>query len=386
MKNSLSAFVFLLPLCVQPAAADDFKIIPAASLKQEYNDNVFFSQDDAEEDLITTASVGLVVSERTERLAASLSTRLDGLAYSDNDALNDIEEFYRGNVQYQLNPFWRLSAGAEYNVDSRPDRDVDVTGYTFSHDVRRKARYTAAADYQYDEKTGLLASYSYQDEQFETEDSDEVSAHTVVVGMSRSLQFIKPTVLRLFANYAHYSFYTSRVDNYRITAGLSRDVSEKLNYMFDIGPRYTDREDKVADDSNDDTGVGGSFTLTYRQELTTADMRFSHEVSGSGGRNGITKRTGLAFSMKHLLGERSYLKMRLDSYLNKADGDDTFSTAGDVDDLTTSFSPSIHYAFTNEFSCEAQYRYSVINDRDDDTERHRNMVFVKLTYKYPVVE
>ncbi len=386
MKISHAAPLLFFSLLVQPAGADDFRIIPNASLKQEYNDNIFFSENDAEEDLITTASVGLDVKERTERLTAELNGRLDGLAYNDNDELNDIEEFYNGSLQYQLNQFWRLSGNAQYTVDSRPDRDIDVTGYILGHDVRRQQRYTGSADYQFDEKTGLFASYSYQDDQFELVDSDEFTGQNVVAGISRSLQFIKPTVFRLFANYSHYSFDTSSVDNYRLTAGLSRDVSEKLNYVFDIGPRYTDGEDRITGDTNNDTGVGGSFTMTYQEELTSADLRFSHEVSGSGGRNGVTERTGLVFSMRHLLGERSYANLRIDSFLNKADGDDTFSTEGDVKDLTTSFSPSLHYEFSNEFACEAQYRYSVINDRDDDTERHRSMVFVKLTYKYPVVE
>lgn len=383
--NSIAP-VLLIALVAQPVFADDFRVIPKASLKQEYNDNIFFSQDDAEEDLITTASVGLDVRERTERLTAVLSGRLDGLAYNDNDELNDIEEFYKGSLRYNLNQFWRFSGEAHYTVDSRPDRVGDETGYTYilGHDVRRQQRYMGSADYQFDEKTGLFSSYTYQDDQFEIADNNEMTGHNVVVGFTRSLQFIKPTIFRLYGNYSHYSFDTSRVDNYRVTAGWSRDVSEKFNYVFDIGPRYTDGEDKITGDTNNDTGVGGSFTMTYREELTSADLRFSHEVIGSGGRNGVTKRTGLVFSMKYLLGERSYVNLRLDSYLNKADGDDTFST--DIDELTTSLSPSLHYEFTNEFSCEAQYRYSVINDRDDDTERHRNMVFVKLTYKYPVVE
>ena len=385
MRNQFVFFqVLFLIFMAQNSVADDFRVITNASVRGEYNDNIFFSRDNKVYDFITTASMGIEVRNRTERLTAMLKCRFDGLDYADNNELNDIEEYYDGRVSYQVNQLLKFSGQARYTVDSRPDRDIDVTGYVFNTDVRRQQRYSLSADYQASEKIALFSSYSYQDDQFEVDDSDVYTGQNFVVGLSRSLDFTKPTVARLFAHYSLYDFFSSKAENYKLTVGFSRNVNEKISYIMDIGPRRTEVRGKGTGYTADDDGMGGRFTLTCKQELTTAEMNFSHEVSGSGGRDGVTKRTGLAFSLKRRLGERSFARMSVNSYLNKSDWDEAFYD--DLDELTTTLNPSFHYEFNREFSCEAAYRYSVIQDREDDHERHRNMIFLKLMYQFPVVE
>lgn len=374
----------LLLLAAQDGLADDFSVIPKASIREEYNDNILFDDDTEQDDFITTTSLGLEIRERTELLTANLATRIDGLAYADYNELNDIEEYYKGSLAYQLTQFLKLSADAGYSVDSRSDRDLDVTGYVFTSDVRRRQDYSCAADYQASEKTSLFTSYSYQDDQFETNDMDEFTGQNVLAGLTRSLDLTKPTAARLYGRYSHYDFYSSLVDNYSVTVGLSRQFSEKLSYVFDIGPRYTEGSDKRTSDTAYDGGLGGQFTLTYQEELTTAEMNIFHEVSGSSGRDGATERTGLVLALKHRIGERSSVRLGIDSYLNKADSDAAFG--GELNELTTTLIPSLDYEINPLILCEASYRYTVIEDREADHERHRNLVFVKLTYKYPVVE
>ena len=154
--------------------------------------------------------------------------------------------------------------------------------------------------------------------------------------------------------------------------------------MVDIGPRYTEGEEKGTGDTSHDDGVGGNFTLTYKEELTTFDVNLFHEISGSSGRNGATKRTGLVGNLKHRLGERSSARFRLAGYLNTADRNVAFGD--DLDELTITVNPSLVYEIGRDFFLENAYSYSVIRDRADDHEKHRNMIFVKLKYQYPVVE
>jgi len=383
-KLAVLSLISLFVLPVRNGMADDFRVIPNAAIREEYNDNIFFSDDIEQDDFITTASAGLEVRERTELLKAALITRFDGLSYADNSELNAIEEYYKGNVGYQLNPFLRLSADAGYSVDSRADRDLDVTGYVFTTDVRRRQDYSFSADYQASEKTTLFSSYSYLDDQFEISDVDEFTGQNVLAGLTRSLDFTKPTAARLYGRYSHYDFYSSKVDNYSVTAGFSRQFSEKLSYVFDIGPRYTEGSEKRTPETSYDSGLGGQFTLTYNEELTTAEMNIFHEVSGSSGRDGATERTGLVLSLKHRIGERSSVRLGIDSYLNKAARDAAY--VSDLNELTTTLTPSLHYEFNPEFFCETAYRYTVITDQETDHGKHRNLVFIKLTYQYPVIE
>ena len=385
MKKPAALFqVPLLLLLTGNGMADDFRVMPSVSLREEYNDNIFFSEDTVQDDFITTASAGLALRERTERLTADLVTRIDGLAYADHTELNDIEEYYKGSLGYQLNPFVKLSADAGYSVDSRPDRDIDVTGLVFSNDVRRRQSYSGAAEYQATEKTAFFSSYSYQDDQFEIEDTEEFTGQNVMLGLTRSLALIKPTALRFYGHYSHYDFFSSKVDNYSLTAGFSRQVTEKLSFILDAGPRYTEGSEKRTTNTSYDSGLGGRFSLTYAEELTSADLSLFHEISGSGGRDGATERTGLQLAVKRRIADRSSVRLAIDSFLNKADRETAF--VSDLDELTTTVSPSLHYEFTPEIFGEAAYRYTLVDDREVEHERHRNLVFIKLTYQYPVVE
>ncbi|MCB2184568.1 MAG: outer membrane beta-barrel protein [Desulfobulbaceae bacterium] len=384
MKKSLLFFSALFLLPSANSSADDFRVIPNAAIRQEYNDNVFFTRDNEDDDFITTASVGVDVRERTERLSALFKGRLDGLYYFDNDNLNDIEEYYDGKLDYQLNSFLKLSAGAGYSVDSRADRDISITGIDFGTDVRRRQSYSVSADYRFSEKTSLFSTYSYQNDQFEIDDTNEFTGQNVLVGLTRTLQFTKPTTARFYAQYSHYDFYTSKTQNYRLTAGVSRQVSEKLSYVVDAGPRLTEGKAKRSGETSSDSGLGGQFSLTYNEELTTAEMNFSHEISGSSGRDGATERTGLVFSLRHRFGERSSAQMRVSGYLNKVDRNTAF--INDLEELTINFNPSVRYEINREFSLVAAYRHSRIEDLEDNTEKRRNLFYVKLNYQIPVIE
>jgi hypothetical protein len=58
-KLAVPPLLAFLLLVAQDGMADDFRVIPNASIREEYNDNMFFSEDTEQDDFITTASVGL---------------------------------------------------------------------------------------------------------------------------------------------------------------------------------------------------------------------------------------------------------------------------------------------------------------------------------------
>ena len=62
-------------ICVSPdmVSADEFKLIPSIGIREEYNDNIFYSSNDTVDDFITTIRLGLELIERTERLDLNLS-------------------------------------------------------------------------------------------------------------------------------------------------------------------------------------------------------------------------------------------------------------------------------------------------------------------------
>ena len=51
--------------------ADEFKLTPSLAVKEEYNDNILYTQTDIQKDFITTISPGLALTDRTERMDLS---------------------------------------------------------------------------------------------------------------------------------------------------------------------------------------------------------------------------------------------------------------------------------------------------------------------------
>src|SRR4030042_593755 len=123
-----SAFLVFVSLFsfLEGAKGDEFKLIPSLSTKEEYNDNIFFTEEDRTKDFVTTLSPGLELIDRTEKLDLNLSARVNVLRYWSNGDLDRVNQFYRGRIGYSLHPKLKLSANAAYTRDFTPDRDLEV--------------------------------------------------------------------------------------------------------------------------------------------------------------------------------------------------------------------------------------------------------------------
>ena len=84
--KKVSLVILLLSLtvfCANEIMADEFKLIPSIAVRGEYNDNIFYTADDTEDDFITTISAGLELIERTERVDLNLSALVSPFFYDD---------------------------------------------------------------------------------------------------------------------------------------------------------------------------------------------------------------------------------------------------------------------------------------------------------------
>ena len=135
MNMHLLRNAFLICICIialllfsTHAVAGELRVTPSIELKQEYNDNIFFSINEIKSDFITTVSPGLELARKTERMDASFFSKVDGRMYQKNDEFNAVDQIYRGSIRYQLSPKMGLTAKGGYIQDSRPDRDLATTG------------------------------------------------------------------------------------------------------------------------------------------------------------------------------------------------------------------------------------------------------------------
>ncbi|HEX2767942.1 MAG TPA: hypothetical protein VHN12_01545, partial [Geobacteraceae bacterium] len=95
--------LFLIMACAV-ARADEFRLVPGASLKEEFNDNIFFSSGGTKSSFISTVSPKLSLVGRTERFDAKIDASLDLLFFTEESHLNSVDQSYRARANYRLTP------------------------------------------------------------------------------------------------------------------------------------------------------------------------------------------------------------------------------------------------------------------------------------------
>jgi len=98
----------------------------------------------------------------------------------------------------------------------------------------------------------------------------------------------------------------------------------------------------------------------------------------------MVQRTGITFTGGHLLLEKLRLGVVATAFRNKSD-DDEFSS-DEIDEYAYNLIPSLRWEFHRDFTFEAGYRFTYLNDRTEDGNAVRNSAYVQLAYGLPLFE
>ena len=379
-------FLVLIWVSANETAAYEFKLIPSLALRGEYDENLFFSSDDEEDDYIATISPGLRLTERTERVKVDLSGRADWIEYRDNDELDDVDQDYRGNFRYLITPEIGISADAMFTMDSRRDRDIDVTGLVMTNVERKRQYYSLSGDYTVSEKTASVLSYTYARDKFDDPEFVDMEMHRTALGFTHDLGRSFPLAVgRMNLGYARYDYENIELDDYSLTFGVARRFSELLSLLVDLGGRYTRSDiERVSDDKDDEWSGVGQVDLSYNHEVTRVSLSLSQYMRPASGRGGTSERTSASFDINTHFTAGLWGDIYTAYYLNKADAEE-FGTL-DIDEETWLIRPRVRYNFNRDMSLSASYQYTTVNYRESDTEAHRNLVFIRFYYQYPLFD
>jgi hypothetical protein len=386
------SFILLFSLSLLgEARGGPFKLTPSLNLREEYNDNIFFSINNRENDFITTVSPAIDLVNRTERVDLNFNGRLDILRYGSNEGLNDENYYFRGKVRYSFNPKLAVSGEGGFTRDFTPDQDIDISGLVVMGAVRRyRQNYASGADYVFSEKTRANFSYSYDRSDFKEREFIDTRAHDASLGFLHDLsQILSSTMGRMNFGYGRYLFQGSTVDYYSATIGISRALSEKWTILVDAGANYTRSDFEtgtliVKQEKEEDWGGVGLATLSYRGEKTGGELGFTHRVMPAVGRSGAAERTSLTLTMRHRFTHEFSGRLSAGYHINKSKTG-AFSTTP-IDEATFVIHPVLRYEFSKNIAIEASYRYGLVKYRQENTEARRSLLMLNLTIQYPLFE
>ena len=401
-------------LSVKPALANELKLTPSVTLKEEYNDNIFFDVSNKKSDFVSTLTPGIEFSDRSERLDANILLRLNGFLYARTSDLNAIDQDYRGRISYTLSPRLSISSAASYTLDSQPDREVATTGLVLTSPVKRhQQQYSLSVVRALTEKTSATLAYSYEQDDYDNNRFSNLRYHDASLTLTHDLDWLmRATKGSVTFDYAHYkSFVTlidsltsdSTVDNYSATVGISRAFSELWSVQANVGGRYTVSKFQTWEPEfvqilpplpiyeeflvpvsakSHDWGWVGQVALSYKGETTEGNLSFLADVQpASGQTSGTTNRIGLVADMRRRLTYELSGDMSVGYYQNKST--QGAFTGQAINQDTILLTPSVRYEFNKDMYLEASYQYTKVFYNLSHEEADQNKFFVRFYIQHP---
>jgi hypothetical protein len=386
--------LFLVGGTLRPTWANDTHIIPTLTLREDYNDNLFFTSQ-TEEDYITTISAGLIFFTRSERSRIDMSGAVAPFFYRDHDALNETDAHGRATAMYRLTPVVRMNLDAALRIDHRPDRDIDSTGLVYGTGQRNRYHGGAQTGLAVNETDTVEIAYDYyqddwRDASFESLD---FQGHVLRLGY---LYDIGPragiTQLAIDAGQAWYAYEPGRMNSTYGSIGVHRRLSELLRLRVHGGARYTDTQydfvpsGEPAPETHTNTswtGLGG-IGVAYFGERTRCGLALSHDLRTTSSAQGPSNLTRGILNASRLLDEKLALGLSAGYYMNRAEADEFF--ADEVEEDTLSFRPYLRWQFYTHFALEGAYGYTALEDSTTDERIERHTVYLQIAYGYSLLE
>ena len=382
---------------VTTAEAARIDLDGSVAAKSEYNDNIFFSSNDPEDDFIYTLSPELRFSYATERFNSGLAGRVDALRYQDHDDLDDYESRVSAYLSYGIDQHTNFQSSASWQRDTRTDRYFEETGLVYSDTERTAQSLQASLSRSHTERSTSVFSYQLQSEDYSSSRYNETLANAFSYGFYFS--WSERLTLRTFLNYARHDYETAEIDALSGTIGGQWRLAEKWDISLDAGTRWNRSEEDaivgyqyiasppyvsvvpvIGIETDEKWGAVLKASLKRTTRHGYVSMDFSHDLQTASGNNNSTERSGLNLRGQHRFDRHWIGRFSSGFYLNKSINDSAY--ADEIDERSWYLRPALLYEFDRDLSLECSYAYSRIDDAVDDSRKTRNSVFLRLSWTH----
>ncbi|MGV7224374.1 MAG: outer membrane beta-barrel protein [Nitrospinales bacterium] len=357
------------------------KLLTSVGLRQEYNDNIFYTRTDETDDFISQVIPSLKLNYATEILKLSALARWDALLFWDNTDQNRLNQRYGLNGSYQLTERWSVSANGRYVFDSVQDSQLDETG-SVERGLSDRQRLNAGAglDYSVSERSDIGADYNYQKTDFERKSSVDTEAHGVRFFYRRRLQNQRD-VITIFPRFVWGNSDDWDAYNSTLNFRWEHPFSETLDTSITVGARHSRVDYKDDRDNTNNWGGVADMWLRKRGELTTGRLGFSNRLRTR--TNGeIINVSRLYTNIDHRLSRRFGVGFDGSIYYSNLIED---SPETDDDRWYFVVTPSAFYRLTERHLLRLSYSYNYqkLLDADDNDTVDRQRIWLELTFNFP---
>ena len=379
-------------------AGSDFTFNPSLQFRGEYDDNINFDNDNEISDWLGVFIPSLKASWKTPRLNINGSAGAEIRRFCSESQFDDEYQRYKIESSYQFLERLTLEAGGSYTKDSTLDSELEETGIVENLYDRERYTLNTGARYQLGERVFTSLHYNYGDTSYDDPGNTDYDSHSVVGSISylfrnqRDQVFLQPT-------YYRYKSEVSKVDNYGLSLGWNRTLSEKLTLSCYLGLRYTDTEynyhyyvpvfDPVNGTltwqkrketiSEDDIGGTADMSLSGRTETLNYTLAYNRDLTYTSTGSPID-RDRFTGSINWTINQR--LRSGFDAGLYFSKSNDDYSSE---DSTYFYLHPHLSYRLMKNHYLQLHYRYARTKDKTlkDNDSYDRNRIWLALVFNFP---
>ncbi|AJE03259.1 hypothetical protein GPICK_07760 [Geobacter pickeringii] len=356
-------------------------LVPSITLKEEHNDNIFLTAQNATSDFITTIVPGVRGRARTERFDGDLTVGFNYLDYLRHNLLDGLDFFGRNSLAYRVTPRLSVSAGGGYVRNSRPDQ-LSATGIALN---AGSDRYNAqgGANLAVDELTNTSLTYGYDRQKFDNALQLPTTTHSVTLALDHDLDKVLPrTRSGVTFLYSNDDVVSSQVDNYAASLVMSYTPRELWKMSGSVGGRFTHSTFESSGHTfrTDDTGLIGSLSLGYADDRNDGTLSFTRDLATASGGSSVTERTSLNLSLGRRLTEELRGEVASSFAYNRT-RQNQFS-AVEINEKTLTARGSLRYTMTRYLDAEALYQYTHVDSGGEGGAAVQNLVMLRVNLSY----
>jgi len=360
-------------------------LMPNCDLREEFNDNIMLSYGSKKSDFITTVAPTLGMSLNTERLTSSLTSGVDWFQYAKNETLSSSAQQVQGQAQYRVSPLTSLGAAGGYSHTNQPASINPVTGLAYSSGSQ-SFNLSGSGGVTLDQLSSVTLNYSYQDQTYVNPALLGSIVHNASSVYTVDLGSLAPLLKGMVtASFSRAIYSTTANNNYALTVGAARGITEKISWSLNGGANYTYSTYKIlslpalvmVDQSVDNWGWIGSAGVTYTGEKGQGNISVNRNFSAGSGQIGATENTSVSLAVSRTETKRFSWQASTSYVINKS-SDNQFGATGTDARVFQAFT-SLLYRLSDYFDLGMQYSFYNESFRNYGTQVHQNRVLLTFS-------
>ncbi|MCP4745151.1 MAG: outer membrane beta-barrel protein [Desulfobacteraceae bacterium] len=399
----------IFAICPRVFADPPYRVVPALTLKQVYNDNIYLSAGEKTHDFITTVSPKFSIGYETERTEADFSLLVDIHRYLNEDQLNNSDQTLDGLFKHQVTPSWAINLGGGYKIDSLSESDIDDSGLVQSAGERRNWNYDIGTEIQMTDRTSLEAIFSNEFTDYDVETTPDLKSYTTSLALNRIFTervvgFIQTSWSHIIYtgqyNPAPYEFVDQEViyDSYALILGSKISINEKVALNANAGYRLTQFEENRQGEvtvgpltgtyeevtENGYQNLLANVSFVFANEKVTSKIGAGYDFLPASGQTYNTNRVSLNASVDKKLRENWQIGAGAYYFYNKS-VDKQVQTES-IDQITLKANSYLQYIFNKDWSLKLNYQNTVIRNLNTDTKAIQNQLMLLCLWQHNLLE